>query len=394
MCLLHEKPFAGVNGSGKHNNWSLSTDTGANLLDPGKTPSENLQFLLFLAAVIKAVDEHQDLLRISVASAGNDHRLGAAEAPPAIVSMFLGDELIEILEAIEHGEHYTEHEAIKMETGAKILPRFNKDNTDRNRTSPFAFTGNKFEFRMLGSSASIADANVVLNTIIADTLREFADALENSKNIYFDANKLIRKTFKEHKRIIFNGDGYSKEWELKAEKLGLLNLKSTVDAIPHFVDEKNIRLFERNHVFTETELYSRLEIMLENYSKILHIEALTLIDMTHCSVIPAVSKYVGNLSRNITSVRNVVEDMPCIAEVKTVKKLSKLLDEIYVGVKALETAVSITEEMEGYLEKAKAYRAQVFTAMEALRFSIDAAEELTASEEWPFPKYGELLFSI
>ncbi len=394
VCLLHEKPFAGVNGSGKHNNWSLSTDTGVNLLDPGKTPSENAQFLLFLTAVIKAVDEHQDLLRISVASAGNDHRLGAAEAPPAIVSMFLGDELIEILEAIEHKEQYTEHEIAKMETGAKILPRFNKDNTDRNRTSPFAFTGNKFEFRMLGSSASIADANVVLNTIIADTLREFADRLEGSENLYKDVNHLIRKTFREHKRIIFNGDGYSKEWENEAERLGLLNLKSTVDAIPHFVDQKNIELFERNHVFTETELRSRLEIMLENYAKILHIEALTLIDMTHCSVIPAVSKYVGALSRNITSVRDVFPDMPCVAEVKTVKKLAKLLDDIYLGVKALETAVSITEEIEGYLEKAQAYRAQVFTAMEALRFSIDAAEALTDSEDWPFPKYGELLFSI
>ncbi len=394
VCLLHEKPFAGVNGSGKHNNWSLSTDTGANLLDPGKTPSENLQFLLFLSAVIKAVDEHQDLLRISVASAGNDHRLGAAEAPPAIVSMFLGDELTEILQAIERGEHYTEHETTKMETGAKILPRFIKDNTDRNRTSPFAFTGNKFEFRMLGSSASVADANVVLNTIIADTLREFADSLEGSENIYSAVTKLVRKTVKEHSRIIFNGDGYSKEWELEAAKLGLLNLKSTVDAIPHFVDKKNIELFERNHVFTETELCSRVEIMLENYSKLLHIEALTLIDMTRCSVIPAVSKYVGELSRNISSVREVVADMPCKAEVKTVTKLSKLLDEIYTGVRALETAVSITEETEGCLEKARLYRSQVFTAMEALRFSIDAAETLTATENWPFPKYGELLFSI
>jgi len=394
VCLLHEKPFAGVNGSGKHNNWSLSTDTGVNLLDPGKTPSENLQFLLFLAAVIKAVDEHQDLLRISVASAGNDHRLGAAEAPPAIVSMYLGDELTEILEAIASGEQYTEHELIKMQTGAKILPQFSKDNSDRNRTSPFAFTGNKFEFRMLGSSASIADANVAINTGVAHVLREFADVLENSEDVLGSAKELIRDVVKNHKRIIFNGDGYSKEWEIEAEKRGLLNLRSTVDAIPLLTSEKNIALFERNHVFNETEVHSRCEIMLENYSKILHIEALTMLEMVRCSIIPAVSDYIGTLSRNISALRNVTPDAPCVGQLKTVNKLAKLLDEIYLGVKALDTAVEFAEKSDSAYLSAKAYREHVFTAMEALRYSVDSAEALCDARAWPFPKYSELLFGI
>ncbi len=394
VCLLHEKPFAGVNGSGKHNNWSISTDTGVNLLDPGKNPSENVRFLLFLSAVIKAVDEHQDLLRIAIASAGNDHRLGAAEAPPAIVSMYLGDELNEILEAVATGEHYTEHERIKMQTGAKILPQFSKDNSDRNRTSPFAFTGNKFEFRMLGSSASIADANVVINTGVAHVLREFADTLENSEDVAAAAKALIRDVFNDHKRIIFNGDGYSKEWEIEAEKRGLLNLKSTVDAIPLLVSEKNIAFFERNHVFNETELRSRCEIMLENYSKILHIEALTMLEMVRCSIIPAISDYIGTLSSNIKALRDVAPDAPCVGQLKTVNKLAKLLDEIYLGVKVLDTAVELAEKSDDAYTCAKDYREQVFTAMEALRYSVDSAEALCDARAWPFPKYSELLFGI
>ncbi len=394
VCILHEKPFAGVNGSGKHNNWSLSTDTGVNLLEPGKTPSENIQFLLFLSAVIKAVDEHQDLLRISVASAGNDHRLGAAEAPPAIVSMYLGDELTEILNAVATGEHYTEHELTKMGMGAKILPQFSKDNSDRNRTSPFAFTGNKFEFRMLGSSASIADANVAINTGVAHVLREFADALENSNDVVSTAKELIRDVVKEHSRIIFNGDGYSKEWEIEAEKRGLLNLKSTVDAIELFESEKNVALFVRNHVFNETEVHSRCEIMLENYSKILHIEALTMLEMVRCSIIPAISDYIGTLSSNIKALRDVAPDAPCVGQLKTVNKLAKLLDEIYLGVNVLDTAVTLAEKGDNALTTAKTYREQVFSAMEALRYSVDNAEALCDARAWPFPKYSELLFGI
>ena len=394
VCILHEKPFAGVNGSGKHNNWSLSTDTGVNLLDPGKTPSENIQFLLFLSAVIKAVDEHQDLLRISVASAGNDHRLGAAEAPPAIVSMYLGDELTEILNAVAAGEHYTEHELTKMQIGAKILPQFSKDNSDRNRTSPFAFTGNKFEFRMLGSSASIADANVAINTGVAHVLRDFADVLENSEDVKSAATGLIRDVVKNHSCIIFNGDGYSKEWEIEAHKRGLLNLKSTVDAIPLFESEKNVALFVRNHVFNETEIHSRCEIMLENYSKVLHIEALTMLEMVRCSVIPAISDYIGSLSGNIKALREVAPDAPCVGQLKTVNKLAKLLDEIYLGVNVLDTAVSLAEKGDSELAKARAYREQVFSAMEALRYSVDSAEALCDARAWPFPKYSELLFGI
>lgn len=297
-CLLHEKPFAGVNGSGKHNNWSISTDTGVNLLEPGDTPSENAQFLLFLTAVIKAVDDYQDLLRVSVASAGNDHRLGANEAPPAIVSIFLGDELTEILKSIENDTSYIDKEKSPMEIGVRVLPKFFKDTTDRNRTSPFAFTGNKFEFRMLGSAFSIAGPNIVLNTIVAEELRQFADILENSSNFDEDLNTLIKNTIKAHNKIIFNGNNYSNDWVKEAEKRGLLNLKTTPDALPSFVNSKNVELFTKHHVLSETELYSRYEILLENYSKTIHIEALTMIDLVKKEIIPAVLGYQGEIARN------------------------------------------------------------------------------------------------
>lgn len=393
VCLLHEKPFAGVNGSGKHNNWSISTDTGVNLLDPGKTPYENAQFLLFLVAVIKAIDEYQDLLRISVSSAGNDHRLGANEAPPAVVSMFLGDELQAILEALESGKSYDGSEKKTMEIGVHVLPSFPKDTTDRNRTSPFAFTGNKFEFRMLGSAQSISDPNIVLNTIVAEELKQFADELENAKDFTKSLNELIRKTIKEHKKIIFNGNGYSDEWIAEAEKRGLLNYKTTVDALPHFVDKKNVELFTSHNVFTETEMRSRLEILYETYSKTINIEALTMIDMMKKQIMPAVSDYTSFLAGNIAAKKAVSESVNTDAENELLTKLSDELSELYKKEKVLEEAEAKENSVDAY-ETAVYYRDKVFGAMQDLRETVDKIEPDVASDFWPVPTYSELLFRI
>ncbi len=394
ICILHEKPFAGVNGSGKHNNWALSTDTGINLLDPGKTPEDNAQFLLFLTAVIKAVDCHQDLLRLSVASAGNDHRLGANEAPPAIISMFLGDDLTEVLDSIESGKPFINHEAGVMKFGARALPAIPKDNTDRNRTSPFAFTGNKFEFRMLGSTLSISDPNTVLNTAVADVLKGFADRLENADSFVDEVNNIIKETYREHKRIIFNGDGYSAAWELEAKERGLLNLRTTVDAVVHLIDTKNIELFERHKVLSQVELQCRLDIALENYCKTIHIEAMTLMDMVTKSIIPALNRYIGHLSKHAINKRTAFgNDIDCSVEQDIVSKLNSYLKEIYTLVKKLEKAVAAAESCEG-LDKAKAYNTSVCNIMEKLRVPIDKAELLTEKKFWPFPDYTDLLFTI
>ncbi len=391
-CLLHEKPFAGVNGSGKHNNWSISTDTGINLLEPGETPSENAQFLLFLVAVIKAVDEYQDLLRVSVAGAGNDHRLGANEAPPAIVSMFLGDELTEILEAIESGSEYHDRQKLQMEIGATVLPHFPRDTTDRNRTSPFAFTGNKFEFRMLGSSLSIAGPNIVLNTIVAEQLSQFADILEKSADFKKDLASLIKKTIKEHKRIIFNGDGYSQEWVDEAEKRGLLNLKTTVDALPSFIADKNIGLFERHGVFTRTELHSRYEIMLENYQKTLHIEALTMVDMVKKYVIPAALDYQNELITLKLSKDKL--GIKATAENTLLNKLSELTNTALERLNGLEDALVNANMYSDTLELARYYRDTVFKDMSNLRVTVDEMEATVAKKYWTLPTYAELLYSV
>ncbi len=393
ICILHEKPFAGVNGSGKHNNWALSTDTGVNLLDPGQTPEDNAQFLLFLTAVIKAVDLNQDLLRLSVASAGNDHRLGANEAPPAIISMFLGDDLTEVLDSIESGKPFIKHEAGVMKFGARALPAIPKDNTDRNRTSPFAFTGNKFEFRMLGSTLSISDPNTVLNTIVADVLAEFADRLEATDDFVNEVNTIIKETYREHKRIIFNGDGYSAAWELEAKERGLLNLRSTVDAVVHWIDTKNIELFERHKVLNRVELQCRLDIALENYCKTIHIEALTLIDMVSKNIIPAISRYINDLSVCVVNKKAAFGEIDCEVEQKIIAKLNTYLKEIYTLVRKLEKAVAAADSMHG-LEEAKAYNKSVNALMSELRKPIDAAELITAKDYWPFPDYSDLLFTI
>lgn len=393
-CLLHEKPFAGVNGSGKHNNWSITTDTGLNLLEPGETPYENAQFLLFLVAVIKAVDEYQDLLRVSVASAGNDHRLGANEAPPAIVSMFLGDELTQILEAIENGTAYHGKEKHQMEIGVTVLPHFPKDTTDRNRTSPFAFTGNKFEFRMLGSAFSVAGPNIVLNTAVAEVLREFADVLENSTNFKEDLSNLIKKTIRDHKRIIFNGNNYSEEWVLEAKKRGLSNLKTTVDALPAFISPKSIELFTRHHVFSESEIHSRYEILLENYSKTLHIEALTLIDMVKKGIIPACISYQNELLQLLSS-KKAFKDFDSSLEEGLISKLSRLSGCLAVKLDALENAVIETKSAHmDALSLARFYRDRVFSAMSELRLIIDELETIVAKKHWPYPTYAEILYSV
>ena len=347
-CLLHEKPFDGVNGSGKHNNWSMSTDTGVNLLEPGDSPMENAQFLLFLVAVIKAVDEYQDLLRISVASPGNDHRLGANEAPPAILSIFVGDELNEILECLEQGKPYSQKDKEILKVGVHTLPRFPKDSTDRNRTSPFAFTGNKFEFRMLGSALSISGPNVVLNTIVAEELDIFADKLEKSKDFKKDLDALVKKTIKEHKRIIFNGDGYTDEWVKEAKKRGLLNLRTTVDAMPHFLDKKNVALFTKHRIFTETEMKSRYEIAMENYSKTVNIEALTMIDMVNKQILPAVEKYMDDLSLAFTHKKALNPNMNCHMEYERVTELSELSAKVYDESAALQDAVSIASAEDNF----------------------------------------------
>ena len=395
VCLLHEKPFAGVNGSGKHNNWSISTNTGKNLLDPGATPASNAQFLLFLCAVIKAVDEYQDLLRISVASAGNDHRLGANEAPPAIVSMFLGDELSEILQCLEEGKPYGIHEKQKMQIGVTVLPEFNKDTTDRNRTSPFAFTGNKFEFRMLGSSESIACANVFLNTAVAEERCQFADELEKSKDFQKDIQALVLKTIKEHKRIIFNGNGYDDAWVKEAEKRGLSNLKSTPEALVHILDEKNKKLLEKHGVYSESEIVSRFEIHNESYSKVINIEAETMLDMAKKYILPAGSKFAGKLADTIASKKAVCDAADVTYETEMLTKVSSLTSEIYKKVQQLEKDVRDVKELSGDASKtAFFYREHVFESMNELRISADELETIVPKELWPFPSYGDLLFSV
>ena len=391
-CLLHEKPFAGVNGSGKHNNWSISTNTGKNLLEPGDTPYENAQFLLYLLAVIKAVDEHQDLMRISVASAGNDHRLGANEAPPAIISMFVGDELEAILEALEAGVVYKGSEKVEMDIGSTVLPHFPRDTTDRNRTSPFAFTGNKFEFRSLGSSQSIAGPNVILNTIVADALEQFADELEKAGDFKKAVLELITRNIKEHKRIIFNGDGYSEEWPKEAAKRGLLNYKSTPEAVPHFADEANIELFEKHKVFTKTEVVSRTEIMLENYSKTIHIEALTMIDMIKKNVIPSVVGYENELVSLVAGKKaiGVSDDMEsCILD-----KLSKLASSMYAKLNTLEDVVVGADTCKDEQELAVYSKEKIFESMQELRVVVDEIETIVAADYWTLPTYGEMLYSV
>ncbi len=390
VCLLHEKPFAGVNGSGKHNNWSLSTNTGINLLEPGETPSENAQFLLFLCAVIKAVDEYQDLLRISVASAGNDHRLGANEAPPAIVSMFLGDELSAVLDALERDEKYMSKEKENMRVGVHILPKFPKDTTDRNRTSPFAFTGNKFEFRMLGSSASIADTNTVINTSVTQVLNEFYEILSGAEDFNATLHNLIRETIKAHKRILFNGNGYDDKWTKEAEKRGLSNLRSTPDAISHLLDQKNIELFVNNKVFSEKELRARFDIMLENYTKVVNIEALTMIDMAKKSIIPSVSKYTKELVKTASMKRDL--GIESGYEVKVATKLSTLNTEAYELSERLEREVHEANLEKDVEKNARLHEERVLSTMNALRMVVDEMETMTSKEYWPIPSYSELLF--
>ena len=392
VCLLHEKPFAGVNGSGKHNNWSMTTDTGVNLLEPGETPYENAQFLLMLCAVIQAVDDYQDMLRISVTSASNDLRLGAAEAPPAIVSMFLGEELEEILEAIEKDEPYGGKEKELIKVGVYALPKFPKDTTDRNRTSPFAFTGNKFEFRMLGSSASISGANVVINTAVAESLRQYADALEGSTDFENDLHELIRSVIRKHKRIIFSGNGYGDEWVREAEKRGLLNLPTTPDCVPHYLAMKNVELFARHRVYTEIELAARYKMKLDNYCKVLHIEALTMLDMARQDILPAVSAFAKELCDTATA-KNAL-GVEAVYETETAARVSKLTTAVLTEVRTLEKASDDAEELADVLTRACAYKDNVLSAMSALRESVDELETLTARKYWPYPNYGDLLFSV
>ena len=392
VCLLHEKPFAGVNGSGKHNNWSMTTDTGVNLLEPGETPYENAQFLLMLCAVIQAVDDYQDMLRISVTSASNDLRLGAAEAPPAIVSMFLGEELEEILEAIDKDEPYGGKEKELIKVGVHALPKFPKDTTDRNRTSPFAFTGNKFEFRMLGSSASISGANVVINTAVAESLRQYADALEGSTDFENDLHELIRSVIRKHKRIIFSGNGYGDEWVREAEKRGLLNLPTTPDCVPHYLAMKNVELFARHRVYTEIELAARYKMKLDNYCKVLHIEALTMLDMARQDILPAVSAFAKELCDTATA-KNAL-GVEAVYETETAARVSKLTTAVLTEVRTLEKASDDAEELADVLTRACAYKDNVLSAMSALRESVDELETLTARKYWPYPNYGDLLFSV
>lgn len=394
VCLLHEKPFAGVNGSGKHNNWSIATDTGVNLLTPGETPYENAQFLLFLVAVIKAVDEYQDLLRLSVATAGNDHRLGANEAPPAVISIFLGDELEGVLDAIENETDYTGSKSAKMKLGVDVLPEFKKDTTDRNRTSPFAFTGNKFEFRMLGSSNSIACANIMLNSAVAEILKDFADKLEKASDFEKDLHELIKSTIKEHKRIIFNGNGYGDEWMEEAAKRGLSNLKTTPDCMPKLLDKKNADMLVGHGVFTQAELESRCEIMLENYTKAVNIEALTMVDMAKKQIIPAVENYVASLVTTASRKMKISADIPMAYEKEVISKLSSLVDIIYDRTNILEAATNKLKDIEDITEQAYYIRDEILAKMASLRVAADEAETLTDKKYWPFPTYGDLLFGV
>ena len=395
VCLLHEKPFAGVNGSGKHNNWSIATDAGQNLLSPGETPYENAQFLLFLCAVIKAVDDYQDLLRISVATAGNDHRLGANEAPPAVVSIFLGDELNAVLEAIENDTPYQGAKKTTMKLGSDVLPKFNRDTTDRNRTSPFAFTGNKFEFRMLGSSNSIACANIMLNTAVAESLKIYADRLEGVADFETALHDMIKKTIKDHKRIIFNGNGYDDSWIKEAtEKRGLCNYRTTADCMPHILDEKNVRMLTSHKVFSEVELKSRCEIMLENYCKTVMIEACTMVDMAKKQILPAVSAYTTDLAESVGKKLKLGTDIACKYEKEAVKKLSILCDKIAEATDLLEGTLVKIKAAESIGEESEMIRDAVLVAMSELRVACDEAETMTAEKYWPFPTYGELLFGV
>ena len=398
VCLLHEKPFEGINGSGKHNNWSMSTDTGVNLLDPGKTPAENTQFLVFLVAVIKAVDDYADLLRISVASAGNDHRLGANEAPPAVVSIFLGDELTEVLKAIENDEFFTGHGAVQMDIGAKVLPHFVKDNTDRNRTSPFAFTGNKFEFRMLGSSSSVANPNIILNTAVAEVLHQFYEELKDVPADKMDTavHELLKKTVIDHKRVIFNGNGYTDEWIEEAEKRGLYNLVSTPDALPHLIDEKNAKLLTSHHIFTDAELHSRYEIKLENYVKTLHIEAGTLAEIIQKDLLPSITTYMEKIAQTAALKKSVVPDISVSAEASLLTQLTELSETMTKDLETLkkDTAMAEYESGKDLLKSAKLYQSVVLSDMEKVRASADAAEVLIPDSILPYPTYGKLLFSI
>ncbi len=395
VCLLHEKPFAGVNGSGKHNNWSITTDTGVNLLSPGETPYENAQFLLFLCAVIKAVDDYQDLLRLSVATAANDHRLGANEAPPAVVSIFLGDELIEVLEAIETGTPYQGAEKTQMRLGVDVLPHFNRDTTDRNRTSPFAFTGNKFEFRMLGSSNSIACANIMLNSAVAESLKIYADRLEGAEDFETALHEMIRKTIRDHKHIIFNGNGYDDAWIQEAvEKRGLKNYRTTPDCMPHLLDEKNVTMLTSHKIFTEAELKSRCEIMLDNYCKTILIEANTMVEMARTEIAPAVEAYALELAKTAAAKKKLDADLACGYETGLVKKLSGLADQIAEQVDGLEAALAEVTAIADTIEESEAIRDMVLPAMDAVREACDEAETVTAKKYWPYPSYGDLLFSV
>ena len=395
VCLLHEKPFKGVSGSGKHNNWSISTNTGVNLLEPGDTPSENAQFLLFLCAVIKAVDEYQDLLRISVATASNDHRLGANEAPPAVVSIFLGDELTEILETIEKDIPYGGKETELLRVGVHTMPKFPKDTTDRNRTSPFAFTNNKFEFRMLGSASSVSGPNTMLNTAVAEELKQFADELENAENFETALHALIKRVITNHKRIIFNGNGYDDKWMTEAEKRGLLNLATTPDALPHFLKEKNVALFTSHKVYTEREMYSRYEILLQAYCKVINIEGKTMLDMAKKDILPAVSEYsqvLGNTILTKTSVNKKL--MNCSYETEVLERISNLTASAYQKVKALDEALEIPKTIKDVTKRALYYKDEILILMQALRADVDALEDLVSAEYWPMPTYGDLLFGV
>ncbi len=394
VCLIHEKPFAGVNGSGKHNNWSISTNTGVNLLEPGETPSENAQFLLFLCAVIKAVDEYQDLLRISAASAGNDHRLGANEAPPAIISMFLGTELSEILQAIENDDSYDSKEKEVMRIGVHTLPKFPKDTTDRNRTSPFAFTGNKFEFRMLGSAASISAANTVLNTAVAEELKQFADTLEGAADFEAELHRLIQKTIKEHNRIIFNGNGYDDAWIKEAEKRGLLNLRTTPDALPCFLNEKNVKLFTTHKVYSKVEMEAFYEIMMENYCKIINIEALTMQDMARKDILPAMSEYSRRLTETCLKKAELGDDIDCTYEKESAKALSAMLTSMYKGLKKLDEDLQKTKDIEDVTELGNFYKDAILADMREIRATADAMETIADAKAWPYPSYGKMLFSV
>lgn len=395
VCLLHEKPFDGINGSGKHNNWSMITSTKKNLLEPGRTPAENTQFLVFLMAVIKAVDEYADLMRISVASAGNDHRLGANEAPPAVVSIFLGDELTAILDSIENDTFFGKQKKVQMETGATVLPHFFKDTTDRNRTSPFAFTGNKFEFRMLGSAISVAGPNVVLNTAVAEALRQFYEELKDTPEDQMETaiHELLKRSILKHKKVIFNGNGYTDEWLDEAQRRGLYNLKSTPDALPTFINKKNIDLFISHHIFTESEIYSRYEILLENYSKTLHIEAKTLRDMVECQFLPSLMKYTDQLVTSIKGKQSVAA-LPCKAETSLLTKLSLAYDELYTLTEKLKEDTLTAEKMEEPLETARFYHDTILPDMDEIRKVADEAETLLPDELLPYPAYEQLLFSV